>query len=146
VASPSSIRFDPSVLERLHEFVAAHPGWSLSSASNLLVDEALRMQAHPMIVFRDGPVGRRAKLVGGPDVWEVVRATQSARRAEPGLSADEVVALVAETSGVAVDLVRAGLGYWAEFPDEVDAFVAHAAAFEQREEARWRRERELLET
>ena len=24
-----------------------------------------------MITFRDGPTGRRAGLIGGPDVWEV---------------------------------------------------------------------------
>jgi hypothetical protein len=23
-----------------------------------------------LIVFRDGPAGRRARLIGGPDVWE----------------------------------------------------------------------------
>lgn len=30
------------------------------------------MEAHPGIVFRDGPSGRRAGLAAGPDVWEVV--------------------------------------------------------------------------
>ena len=25
----------------------------------------------PLITFRDGPTGRRAGLLGGPDVWEV---------------------------------------------------------------------------
>src|SRR5216683_1685693 len=59
MATPSSVRFEPGVLERLSVFVAAHPGLSLSSASNQLIDEALRMQEHLLIVFRDGPAGRR---------------------------------------------------------------------------------------
>jgi hypothetical protein len=27
---------------------------------------------HPLVRFADGPAGRRARLIGGPDVWEVV--------------------------------------------------------------------------
>ena len=142
--SPSSVRFDPAVLDRLNTFVAANPGSSLSSTANRLIDEALRVQAHPMIVFRDGPAGRRARLVGGPDVWEVVRATKSTRQAEPHLSAEAVVSLVADTSGVAPGHVRAALSYWAEFPDEVDVFIEQARAMEEQERKRWRRERELL--
>lgn len=30
------------------------------------------MEAHPGIVFRDGPSGRRAGTAAGPDVWAVV--------------------------------------------------------------------------
>src|SRR5687767_9262688 len=46
MATPSSIRFDPEVLRRLTAYVAAHPGTTLSSAGNRLVDEALRSQEH----------------------------------------------------------------------------------------------------
>ena len=42
IATPSSVRFEPRVLERLTAFVAVHRDMSLSSASNRLVDEALR--------------------------------------------------------------------------------------------------------
>src|SRR6202043_4196591 len=71
----------------------------IHSASNRLVDEALRMHEHPLIAFKDGPAGRRARLVGGPDVWEVIGAVRSVREAEPALAGDEVLAVVAETSG-----------------------------------------------
>lgn len=30
-----------------------------------------RGNEHPMVTLRDGPTGRRAELLGGPDVWEV---------------------------------------------------------------------------
>jgi hypothetical protein len=144
-ASPSSVRFEPRVLARLAAFVAAHPDMSLSSASNRLVDEALRMHEHPLIVFRDGPAGRRARLVGGPDVWEVIGAVRSVRTADPGQTGDDVLELVAETSGVPVPLVRAAIAYWGDYPDEVDAFLERTRAEAEQARLRWERERELLD-
>src|SRR5947207_13989032 len=132
VASPSSIRSDPEALRRLTAYVAAHPGTTLSSAGNRLVDEALRSQEHPRVIFRDGPAGRRARLVGGPDVWQIVRAVQSARNAEPALGSAELVGIVSETSGVPEGLVRAAIAYWADYPAEVDALVARADDEEER--------------
>jgi hypothetical protein len=142
--SPSSVRFDPEVLRRLTAYVAAHPGTSVSAAGNQLVDEALRSQAHPLIIFRDGPAGRRARLAGGPDVWEVIRAVRSTRSAEPRLGADGVLALVAENSGVSKSLIQAAISYWSEFPVEVDALVARAEDEEIRAKQRWEREHQLL--
>ena len=144
MATPSSVRFEDQVLERLNAFVAAHPGMSLSSASNRLVDEALRMQEHPLVIFRDGPTGRRPRLVGGPDVWEVIAAVESARAAEPGLGASDVVALVADTAGLVPQQVRAALAYWADYPREIDDFVRQARAETNQARLRWEREQELL--
>ncbi len=141
---PSSIRFQTEVLRRLHAYVAAHPGLTLSAAGNRLIDEALRSHEHPRVMFRDGPAGRRACLAGGPDVWEVIRAVRSARRAEPALTADQVTDLVAETSGVPAAVVRAAIAYWADYPDEVDAQVARADEEEHQARVRWDREQGLL--
>jgi hypothetical protein len=144
-ASPSSVRFEPGVLTRLTAFVAAHPDMSLSSATSRLVDEALRMHEHPLIVFRDGPAGRRARLAGGPDVWEVVGAVRSVREADPGRTGNDALELVAETSGVELPLIRAAIAYWGDYPDEVDAFLSRARAEAEQARARWERERELLD-
>src|ERR1700737_2084300 len=103
--SPTPVRFDSEVASRLTSFVASHPGLSLSAAANLLVDEGLRMAEHPGVVFRDGPTGRRAGLVGGPDVWEVIRAVKSARAADSDLADGVLVGLVAENAGVPTRLV-----------------------------------------
>src|ERR1700722_15493416 len=100
--SPSSVRFEPRVLERLSAFVAVHQEMTLSSATSRLVDEALRAREHPLITFKDGPAGRRARVVGGPDVWEIIGAGGAGRTAEPDLAGDEVLAAVAETAGVPV--------------------------------------------
>jgi hypothetical protein len=142
--SPSSVRFEPRVLERLSAFVALHQDLTLSSATSRLVDEALRAREHPLITFKDGPAGRRARVVGGPDVWEVVGAVRSVREAEPEIAGDEVLAAVAETSGVPMPFVRAALAYWGDYPDEVDAFVDRARAEAAQAQAAWERQRELL--
>jgi hypothetical protein len=127
MATPRSIRFDDSVLERLASYVRRHPGLTASSVAARLVDEGLRMEEHPGVMFRDGPMGRRASLVGGPDVWEVIRALRSARAAEPALDEPQLLDLVADNTGVALRLLRLAVGYWAAYPDEVDALVDHAA-------------------
>jgi hypothetical protein len=146
MAGPSSVRFDPRVLDRLNAFVRSHPGMSLSSAGNLLVDEALRNAAHPLISFVDGPSGRRARLTGGPDVDSVIRALISARDAEPDLSVDEVLTLVGETSDVAVPMIRAAVEYWAEFPAEIDARIAQGRETEVQARENWVRANELLQS
>lgn len=144
MASPASVRFEPAVAMRLSRFVAAHPGLSASAATNLLVDEALRGQEHHLIIFRDGAAGRRARLIGGPDVWEVAQSVRSARAGEPHLDPDALVELVADNSGVAPRLVHAAVNYWAAFPDEIDGWIVRATAEATEAEQRWHREQALL--
>lgn len=129
-ASPRSVRLDTGVETRLASFVARHPGRSISSVAARFVDEGLRMDEHPGVAFRDGPIGRRATLVGGPDVWEVVRAVKSSRSAEPDMSEDDLLELVAANSGVPLRLVRAAIAYWAAYPQEIEALLEHSARVE----------------
>lgn len=84
------------------------------------------MEEHPGVVFREGPTGRRATLIGGPDVWEVVRAVRSARAGEPDLSTDELLELLEANTGASHRLVHLALAYWAAYPAEVDAMVENA--------------------
>ena len=102
------------------------------------------MMEHPGVIFRTGPTGRRAGLAAGPDVWEVVRAVKSARAAEPDLGERELLAMVSENTGVPVRLIRVATGYWASYPDEIDAEVAAADTAEENAERAWRREQALL--
>jgi hypothetical protein len=142
--SPSSVRFEPRVLERLAAYVAVHRDLTVSSATSRLVDEALRAHEHPLITFKDGPAGRRARVVGGPDLWEVIGAVRSTREAEPELTGDEVLAAVAETSGVPVPFLRAALAYWGDYPEEIDAFLDRARTEAEQARAAWERQQELL--
>ena len=144
IISPSSVRFEPAVLSRLNAFVAANRDLTLSSASNRLVDEALRMHEHPLITFKVGPAGQRARVVGGPDVWEIVGAVRSVREGDPSLVGDQALAVVAETSGVPMAFIRAALDYWAAYPDEVDAFIDRQRVEAAQARTAWQRQQELL--
>ena len=126
MTTPRSIRFDADVVTRLASYVARHPGLSSSSVAARLVDEGLRMEEHPGVVFRDGPIGRRAALIGGPDVWEAIRAVRSARSAEPDLDESELLEMLADNTGISVRQLHTAVAYWADYPDDVDALVEHA--------------------
>jgi len=65
-----SVRLDDGLAERLR-LRAKVAGETLSDRLRRYAEEGARRDEHPMITFRDGPTGRRAGLVGGPDVWEV---------------------------------------------------------------------------
>jgi hypothetical protein len=77
------------------------------------------MAAPPEIVVRPGPTGPRAGVAGGPDVWEIVRDVQGAECA----GAADPVAAVCATSGLERAKVEAGLSYYADHRDEVDARI-----------------------
>lgn len=142
--SPTPVRFADDVAARLAAFASSRAGLSLSGAANLLVDEGLRMAEHPGIVFRDGPSGRRAGCVNGPDVWEVLRAVRSVRDENPAFSDEEVLELVVANSGVAMRQVRNALSYWASYPEEIDSDIDLADEAERAAEAAWQRQRQLL--
>ena len=95
------------------------------------------MERHPGIVFRSGPAGRRAGLMSGPDVWEVVRAAVGDEKAREN---------VAEKTGLTPQQVGVVLRYYAEYRDEIDAWIRIVDEEAQRAEADWRREQELLAT
>ncbi|MGA0946745.1 MAG: hypothetical protein ACO3UW_13365 [Candidatus Nanopelagicales bacterium] len=145
MTAPRSIRFDDSTLERLTAYCLRHQGLSQSSAVALLVEEGLRMDLHPGIVFRDGPTGRRASLVAGPDVWELVRAIRQLRAHEPDVVADEAVSVVAEAVNVPASAVKTAVAYYSAFPDEIDQAIELAEAVEAEAIRQDSRAKELLE-
>jgi len=89
-----------------------------------LVDEGMRMEDHPGIVFRDGPAGRRAGLAGGPDVWEVIVALADFA----GSSPTTAVAKTARWLSLTEAQVRTAEGYYAAWPAEVDGRIAENLA------------------
>ena len=123
MTEPRSIRFAPSTLEKLAVYAAAHTGLTSSSAAALLVEEGLRMNDHPGIVFRSGPAGRRAALVRGPDVWEVIMAVIQVRTNEKDLTPVEVSVFVAEVSGITIHEVNASVAYYADYQNEIQNLI-----------------------
>jgi hypothetical protein len=72
------------------------------------------MREHPLITFRDGPAGRRAAVVGGPDVWEIVLWLQDMTDEQ-----DPEQVLAAEQN-ISRSVIDAALHYREAFPDEVE--------------------------
>lgn len=110
-----SVRLDDRLAERLRLRSRA-AGESLSDRLRRYAEEGARRDEHPMITFRDGSTGRRAGLVGGPDVWEVVLWVS-----EPS-SPDPVAEVVAD-GVVSRAQVDAALAYRADYPDEIAARI-----------------------
>ncbi len=86
----------------------------------LLAGEALKMREFPDITFADGPTGRRATFIAGPDVWEVVepwllagKDWQALRESYPEL--DEA-------------MLRIAIRYYEAYPDEIEARIARNQA------------------
>jgi hypothetical protein len=114
-------------------------GEPLSRMAERYIEEGLRADDHPGIVFRDGPAGRRAGLVGGPDVWEIIGALRTLP--EKG---DQRVAALAERLGLGEPRVRAAVRYYGDYPEEIDAWITANESAAETLEAALKRERELL--
>ena len=114
---PTSFRLPEELLERI-EVESRSVGASITQLVSSLLDEGLKTRRFPGVVYRNGPRGRRAALVGGPDVWEVVRDLAAA----PGRGMDRVENLVAET-GLTTASVLLAADFYASFPEEVDALI-----------------------
>lgn len=118
MARPTSFRLPDDLLERLDAEARAHDE-SVSALVVTLLDEGMKARRFPGIVFRDGPAGRRAALLGGPDVWEVVRDL----RHTPGRGSQRVATL-AEEIDLAPARIRLAADFYAAHPDEVDRLIA----------------------
>jgi hypothetical protein len=113
----ASVRLDDTLAERLR-LRARAAGESLSDRLRRYADEGSRRDEHPLITFQDGPAGRRAAVVGGPDVWEIVMWLHDLAEEK-----DAANVLAAE-QGISRALVDAALRYREAYPDEVEARIA----------------------
>src|SRR5712691_573723 len=109
-----SARFSADVLERL-ETHSGRIGESRARVAERLIEEGLQIEEFPGIMFRSGPTGRRAGIVGGPDVWEVVRDLKGAARA----GARDPIEVIAGTTGLDRRKVELAASYYAAYPDDV---------------------------
>ena len=119
MSSPISIRFPDDLAARIRRR-SARSNESTSGLVARLVDEGMRMEDHPGIVFRDGPAGRRAGLASGPDVWEVIVALHDFAASGPRVA----VAKTAKWLGLTEAQVRTAEGYYGAYPDEIEARIA----------------------
>jgi uncharacterized protein (DUF433 family) len=135
---PFSMRLAQSTLAKL-EAHARRRGETKTRIGERLIEEGLRMEDHPGIVFRDGPAGRRAALAGGPDVWEVIETLQGT-----GEKGERAIAATAEWGSLSPAQVRVAVRYYADHRDEVDERIRLNREVADREHAAWRRAQDAL--
>ncbi|MEA2560579.1 MAG: hypothetical protein QOH06_2083 [Acidobacteriota bacterium] len=133
-----SIRVPDDTREQLEATAEAH-GETRSALMQRYIDEGLRMDRHPGIVFRPGPAGRRPGLAGGPDVWEVVRVVRNAET-----RGDRAIAEAASWLGLSAAQARIAVEYYADYPAEIDAWLARVDALAVEAEELFLRRQEML--
>lgn len=131
-------RFSAPVVARLRAH-AHRSGRSQKQLAERYIEEGMRMDDHPGIVFRDGPMGRRAGLAAGPDAWEIVAALKSLPTR--GTAA---VGELAELLELSEGQIQTALDYYGEFTEEVEELIARNEEEAARAEAAWRRQQAAL--
>ena len=123
---------DRAELDQLAHDRSAEP---LALARTLL-REGVRRERHPGITFRDVRGERRASVEGRRiDVWQVM---------ETLWSSDGSVEDAASSLDLTPVQVRAALGYYAAYPEEIDEVVERNREMAVRLEEHWRREQASL--
>ncbi len=133
-----SARWSTDVLDRLKQR-SEMAGTNKSRLAERYVDEGTRMDEHPGIVFRDGPMGRRAALAGGPDVWELMDTLKGGKA-----RGEEAITATAELLDLTDSQVRTAVRYYGAFPDEIDRRITLNTADADEAEAAWQREQAAL--
>lgn len=110
-----SARFSAEVVELL-DARSERLGLSKARVAERLIEEGLRVEELPGIVFRSGPTGRRAGIAGGPDVWEIVRDLKGATAEDAG----DPIATVARVSGLDRAVVELAASYYAAYPEDIE--------------------------
>jgi hypothetical protein len=110
-----SARFSAEVVDMLGAR-SERLGESKARVAERLIEEGLRIEAFPGIVFRSGPTGRRAGIAGGPDVWEIARDLKGAARE----SAVDPIAAVVLVTGLDRNMVELAASYYAAYPGDID--------------------------
>jgi hypothetical protein len=120
--TPFSARLDSSLVSRLRR-LSARERVPVSQLVERFLEEAMRSEELPGIVFRSGPAGRRAGVLGGPDVWEIVRDVRAAEEA----GVEDPMRHLLATTDLGEEQVRLALAYHAAFAAEVEARIAEEA-------------------
>lgn len=134
VSKHLSVRINDELLQDLEE-ECRKSGQSRSAVAKRFLEEGLRMERHPRIVFRPGPAGRRPALVDGPDVWEVARIFRN-----PEAPEEEKLSFLIEDMALRADQVQAAERYYDEFREEIDAWIDRMDEEADRAFAEWKRE------
>jgi hypothetical protein len=110
-----SLRIPEKLAERVAERARRWAATNDSQVYRRVIDEWVRLQEHPGIRFVDGPAGRRAALVGGPDVWEVIAVARAFKFDEQRLAA--------AYPWLTPEALGAARRYREAYPDEIHSWI-----------------------
>ena len=111
-----SLRIPAEIVKAIGELAEAS-GKDFSAMAVDVLAEGVKMRRCPGIVFVDGPAGRRARILGtGLEVWEIIATYKSLDR--------DLTHLREAYHWLAEPQLRAALGYYAAYPDEIDRHIA----------------------
>lgn len=133
-----TVRLDADVVGRLDER-SQRIGRRRPELITRYIDEGMRMEDHPGIVFRSGPVGRRAALAAGPDVWELIGVVRNVEG-----SGEAAVTQAAEWLGLRREQADIAVRYYSEYPDEVDHWIDRVDEEAHRAQQMWERRQDAL--
>ncbi|HEV3095276.1 MAG TPA: DUF433 domain-containing protein [Solirubrobacteraceae bacterium] len=130
-----AFRFDPITVRHLKQR-AQETDSAQTALAERYIEEGLRRDEHPLISFRDGEAGRRPTLLGTRlDVAEIITTIRQN---------DSSIEETADYLEVPVEQIDACLRYYADYKDEVDAWIEQTHALAQRERERWERRQQAL--
>jgi len=130
-----AFRFNPVTVERLKQR-ALDTHAPQTALAERYIEEGLRHDEHPLIYFRDGERGRRPALLGTRlDVAQVVATVRQN---------DNSVEEAADYLEIPTPHVEACVRYYADYKDEIDAWMERSNAIAERERERWQRRQQAL--
>lgn len=110
-----SIRIQERTFKEIEQ-IARESGKDFSAVANELLDEAVKMQRCPGIVFSEGTRGRRARIAGtGIEVWEVIATCKGV--------AEDFGRLRKAYHWLTEQQLRSALGYYRVYPEEINNLI-----------------------
>ena len=134
----SSLRLKAAIYAKL-EAGARERHESISQLAQRLIEEGLRIEEHPGVVFRNGASGRRAAVAHGPDVWQIIPAV---RDVDP--EDEQTLREAARQTGLTASQIRAAILYYQAYPDEIDGRIRRNDEIAASAEAEWRQKHQAL--
>lgn len=120
-----SLRLPPETLQEI-ERMSRETARDFSSVTIDLLSEAIKMRRNPGILFVEGVSGRRARVAGtGIEVWEIVANYKSL--------GGNVNRLRKTYHWLSAEQLRAALGYYAAYPEEIDRLIEQNESWSQQE-------------
>jgi uncharacterized protein (DUF433 family) len=110
-----SIRIQERTLKEIDQ-IARDSGREFSAVANELLEEAIKIQRCPGIIFTEGTSGRKARIAGtGIEVWEVISTYKGVNKDFDRLS--KAYHWLTEQQ------LRSALGYYRVYPEEIDRLI-----------------------